>query len=521
VTRKNRYVRYWNLLVLRLARQSLTFKLVLIVSLGFVLLVTSGAIVFERLSYKAISETAVANALYHSQLVKAQLTELMLDSSPQSDGIKILFEKLTSDHDLERINLFDAEGIILHSSDKEIVGQSVNLVPKPEGIHLDDGGYIEFSEVRQYETLRLLYPIRIRQSWSGGVELFVSLKRLYRQLFYNRLMVLGAGFFLMVIGAFIIRWVVDRIVKRPIKKMVNALHLAKEGKMDVRMKVFEDPQLRKLSLRFNSLLNAVERAQHDLAEQHQKELAQTNRLSLMGQYISNISHEIKNPLAAICAALQVIQSELETQQNSEIFQELQLKVEHISQTVTNLLRYARQEQPRFECCSLEKILMDSLRNAADQIRGHAISLDWRDKNRDHTLMADEGLLAQAFLNIILNAVLAMERGGVFSIVVDAVRADDVNGGASAGIYARFMDTGPGINPQNIEKIFEPFFSTRPQGTGLGLPVVRGILKAHGGEIEAANRADCLGACFTVFLPTKSVDNRVLPSEKMMCHEETV
>jgi two-component system NtrC family sensor kinase len=229
----------------------------------------------------------------------------------------------------------------------------------------------------------------------------------------------------------------------------------------------------------------------------QEQLIQSEKMSAIGQLVSGVAHELNNPLAGISAFAQLLLTE------RRLSSELRSAAETIygearraSRIVNNLLTFARQHKSEKGPTSIIQVLDDTLelRSYELRVRGIEITRDYDEAVPD--TMADAHQLQQVFLNLLTNAEQAMERaeGRGHRLTVRTRRAGKV-------IRVEVEDTGPGIPPALLERIFNPFFTTKPtgSGTGLGLSISLGIVREHEGRIWAENPQGG-GARFVIELP---------------------
>jgi signal transduction histidine kinase len=222
-------------------------------------------------------------------------------------------------------------------------------------------------------------------------------------------------------------------------------------------------------------------------------LAQADRLSLVGTMISQIVHEVKNPLAAMKAALQLARAS-EGRDRDDCLQLMNKEIEELNTLVENLLGLARPAQAHFSLQCLEGILEEVLGLVRYEAALRSIRLDFGQARANSFLRCDDRLLKQAFLNLARNAIQAMPQGGSLTLTI---RRSTRRGGVAVEV----VDTGVGIPPDNLPHLFEPFFTTKgTAGTGLGLSVTRRIIEElHRGEISVES-APGVGTRFLVFLP---------------------
>jgi len=234
------------------------------------------------------------------------------------------------------------------------------------------------------------------------------------------------------------------------------------------------------------------RDQADLILEIEEQLRRADRLSALGELSAGMAHEIRNPLGSIRGTAEILQDGIDPADKRYEFTRILIKeVDRLNRVVEDFLRFARPapvERGRLD-------VNEALREVLLLTRQPALKNNVRtelEAGAVPPLPGDREQLKQAFLNLVLNALQAMPAGGTLAIGTET---------ADGQLRIRFADSGQGIPPENLERIFNPFFTTRQEGTGLGLAITHRIVQGHGGHIEVKSRPG-EGTTFTVVLPCK-------------------
>jgi len=236
----------------------------------------------------------------------------------------------------------------------------------------------------------------------------------------------------------------------------------------------------------------------DLTERRKFEmqLLQSQKLAALGVMAGGIAHEIRNPLAICSSAAQfLIEDDLRPEFMKECAEKIQVGIRRASGIIESLLRFARPSATtQMEQVNLVSLLTETLTLVVNQARIQKITLRSDFPDRPVLISGIAGLLQQAFMNLLLNAINAMPNGGTLSVSAEKSESEAL---------VRVADTGHGISQEEMHKIFDPFYTTSPvgKGTGLGLSICYSIVKQHYGSIEA-DSVEGKGSTFTVRLPIR-------------------
>ncbi|MBI4639960.1 MAG: PAS domain S-box protein [Candidatus Tectomicrobia bacterium] len=270
------------------------------------------------------------------------------------------------------------------------------------------------------------------------------------------------------------------------------VRIDREGKK-VEMEVYAFP----LKDQRGEAVQVIEYAK-DITErkQLQRQIIQTERLATIGKMSAQVAHEIRNPLSSISLNADLLEEELDgykgvdTEEAKCLLQSIKSEIDLLTEVTQDYLKFARLPRIKLERESLNEILQNLLMLLREEMLDGRIRLTSELDSSLPEIMADENQLRQAFLNVLKNAIQAMPDGGELN-----VRTKREHGYA----IAQISDAGVGIKREDLEKIFEPFYSTKENGTGLGLPFTQMVVREHGGYIFCSSTPG-EGTIFSISLP---------------------
>jgi two-component system NtrC family sensor kinase len=303
-----------------------------------------------------------------------------------------------------------------------------------------------------------------------------------------------------------------RNITHPLGEMVAATENIIAGRFDQEVRSNSPGEIGLLAQSFNAMLKSLRQMKGDLEEwgrtleekvkqrtgelvAMQARVAQSERLASLGMLAAGVAHEVNNPLGGILALTSLTAEDMrDDDPNRENLEEVIHQTERCRDIVKGLLEFSRQSKSNTELVDLNKVLEDTLSLVAKQALFFNINVE-RDLEPDLPLvMADRSQFQQVFMNIVMNAVQAMDERGA---IVARSRRD----AAANCVEVAISDTGCGIPPEQIDRIFDPFFSTKAsgQGTGLGLSIAYGIVSTHRGTISVRSEVG-IGSTFIVRMP---------------------
>jgi signal transduction histidine kinase len=288
-----------------------------------------------------------------------------------------------------------------------------------------------------------------------------------------------------------------RRITRPIYELEVQVQSASER---TRLKVAPGRAgLEALGEQVQALVAKLEETDAALAE-HRRRLIQSEKLSAVGELAAKLAHEVLNPLAGMKAAIQLLARQGADVPASEVLEtaeNLNREITRVEGLVRRLVNFSRPLTPHVEVAAVGTLIDSAVEAAQPVLKRHAVTVDRRDEPGLMPVEVDPLLFTQVIVNLLVNAAEAMSTGGR---VVLTARRTQVLGHDEVAI--RVADEGPGIADAHLPQLFKPFFTTKPEGHGLGLAVSQNILLEHGGRIVVENRPsrEGRGAAFEVQLP---------------------
>ncbi len=232
----------------------------------------------------------------------------------------------------------------------------------------------------------------------------------------------------------------------------------------------------------------------------EEEVQRNQRLTAMGEMAAGIAHEIRNPLGSIELFASLLRKDLEEDVDKQLLADhICSGVKNMDRIISSILLFAKSPEPSCQRCDINAMLEELLEFSSNIIYPENIKIVRKLGNKKLFCRGDTDLLKQVFLNFIRNAIQAMQEDGELVLKSREIGINKKGKKEGACIAISISDTGVGISPENIKKIFNPFFTTKARGTGLGMAIAYNIIKAHQGTIEVESHQN-VGTTFTIKIP---------------------
>jgi two-component system NtrC family sensor kinase len=361
--------------------------------------------------------------------------------------------------------------------------QRVRSAAAPGYMLMDDGRMFFYQHYSPYQDKRSRWVLLIETSHD---EVFAPIKKIRATIWLLLAM-------LLVLSLLMARWVASRLA-RPVQDLAQTITRYADGESTARYR--HNERLDEVGLvgkAFNYLCSTLERTR-DERDKAVQSVCQSERLAAVGQMAAGIGHEINNPLMNIMSLAKLIEESVDQYDDEEVKADLKTlhdEGERCARIVQGILKFARASEPSYENFVLGVLMNDTMRLLKHRADAAELTID-ADIEEDIEMQGDPNQLQQVFVNVILNAIHASYPGGTIKVKV-CRQADKA--------LIEIGDQGKGISEQEVPRVFNPFYSTKPegQGTGLGLAVSYGIVNKHGGTISIESKEN-KGTCVRMVLP---------------------
>jgi signal transduction histidine kinase len=442
--------------------------------------------------------------------------------------LKVSLEKVSLTREMEYVqDLIDAVeedektlGVIVYHQGKGLIFRSRSLEdgldPYLELIKKsiqEDFPQEEFGIYKKIPIFSYVFPLKDNRGKNiGGVSILQhtsfmeeDIKEAKWSIFIMILLVIG--------GTVILIFIVTRKwITIPISQLMDGIkHMAK-GELSTRINLKRGDELSQLAQAFNQMAVNLKEAQERIIKEGEaklemeRSLRQSEKLATVGQLASGLAHEIGTPLNIIGGRAELIKKRLEdkegAQKNLDIIVQ---QTERITKIIQQLLGFVRKKKPEQKTLRISTLLETTLAFLDHQIQKQEVVV--REISDDLLpVMGDPDQLQQVFLNLILNAIQSMPEGGILRLSVSSkwISKEGLKSGEREYVVVSVIDTGIGMEKEVVQNIFNPFFTTKDTGTGLGLMVSQGIVQDHEGWIDVESELG-KGSIFRVYLP-------ILPGE---------
>jgi signal transduction histidine kinase len=222
-----------------------------------------------------------------------------------------------------------------------------------------------------------------------------------------------------------------------------------------------------------------------------EQLSRAEKLSSLGEMAAAISHEIRNPLGIIRSSAELLKKKMQQFDKSNTIPNIIVEeANRLNNIITDFLDFAKPKNPNLIPCHIDEIIEKNVKFLSSQMEEKNYIIERRYDSNLPKVLVDVDMMYQAFLNIFINSMQSMPDGGIIAVDISS---------ENSKILILFKDEGEGISEEIIHKIWDPFFTTKEMGTGLGLGIIKNIIESHGGTLNIDNRPE-KGVQLSIALP---------------------
>ena len=287
-------------------------------------------------------------------------------------------------------------------------------------------------------------------------------------------------------------FVLTYLVQRPMVELQEKMAQVGDGDLTAAVSFARrNDEIGDLGRNFNLMVTQLRESREEIQRLHRTQMSRAEHLATLGELAAGLAHEIRNPLAGIAGVIEIIGRDLPpTSPARVVVKDVRQEIAQINHILTDLLHTARPHPPDIRRSDLNTTIEHAVMLARQQALSKPIEIEFRKNPAVPEVDHDSDQIHQVLLNLMINSIQAIEGEG--KILVDLGLE-----GTSATIAV--CDSGRGIPPEHLPNIFRPFYTTKGNGTGLGLSLARRIVEEHGGRIDVASSLG-QGTRFVVILP---------------------
>ncbi len=286
------------------------------------------------------------------------------------------------------------------------------------------------------------------------------------------------------------------VFSRPMLELQDKIQRVRDGDLSVTVSFADrSDDIGQLGRNFNEMVAQLRESRAEIERLHNTQMSRAEHLATLGELAAGLAHEIRNPLAGIAGVMDIIGRDLpEKSPARDVLKDVRQEVMRVNRIVGDLLETARPKQAEYRAADLNATAEHAVIFARQQALSKPVKVELHKYDGQLLVEHDTGQIHQVLLNLMLNAIQAMEEAGPGQVDVDVSSRD---GQAVVSV----SDTGKGIKPEHLAYIFRPFYTTKGHGTGLGLSLARRIVEDHGGKITVTSEVG-KGSTFEVMLPMR-------------------
>lgn len=467
--------------------------------IAIVLIVVMG--ISAYITYEEQKRQAVENTKAKAQLLTQTVTNIIridMEGVNEKD-LGQLIKVVGQFRDIETLRIFSPDGLILHSADQsEVFGTIDDLVMRvfqsgnmATPFRSEEKGHLSFCRVEViYNEPQCHRCHGVEDEILGILEVCLSMADTDKYVASNaRFMAISTIGTIIIVGA-AISLLATFLVQHPISALQFTMEKASKGDLNARVGITGNDEFASLGRAFNEMIARLDESGREIQRLHAEQMRRAERLASIGEMAASVAHEIKNPLAGLSGATHILAKSFGPDDPRRTAAEEMLKLTgRLDKTINDLLKFARVNNPAWQMANPNDVIEETV---------FFLSKEGKESEAEITLKLDPSmpevpmdpkLIQQVIFNLAINARQACAKDGIITIASSARPGRTLPDGHGADDFVEISvrDNGPGIPPEVLADIYKPFFTTKAQGTGLGLPICRNIVEAHFGFIDLVTK----------------------------------
>ena len=432
----------------------------------------------------------LANTVYHQARDVVTDPATAYDEVRASRSVLSALEAAIYSQDVIDAVIVDPTSVVIASSDPRQVGQTVSPRTPLNNI-IADSGLAQLQAVyNTTQSLEWSQPIALGDQPFGEIRIGLStllVRSALNQSLAPAALAAGVALLVAVFSAMLLA----QVVLRPMHVIRSSLSRLGRGDLGATLDLREDAEFRELGDVFDQVSAQLRAAAPEGLKPAQ--LAElSRRIAMVGRLTAGVAHEMKNPLNAMTIHLELLKQKLAAgRPASEHAEIIEQEIRRLDERIQGFLKFVRPEETSFGPVALMPLIASVVHGVQHEAERAGVTIDRACTDGALLVEGDAAQLRDAFLNLAQNAIQAMPRGGRLTISCARV--------ANHRIRVRVEDTGVGIAPENLPKVFELYYTTKQRGTGVGLSMVYRTIQIHNGEIDVESTVG-VGTTFIVELP---------------------
>jgi signal transduction histidine kinase len=430
---------------------------------------------------------------------RALLTTLQQKTSEITESLHLAIEEITKQEKkdyknlasylkklkaggIKEISIIDGATKIRASTDTKKVGKFTSKYITELIFKSEVGEFL----TKEGDLYHIILPVVARGEHQGYIHLEVStedISSLMKTHVRNRIL---ATLIIFLCGFGVAVWLSSRYT-RPIRRIVDSARAVASGDLDISLPIKEHDEIGDLKRSFNQMVKKLK--EFRALEERWREI---EHLSTIGDLSRSIAHEIRNPLNFISLSVDHLSGQIENENQKKLLNSIKEEVKRLDSLVSNFLAYGKPLNLNRKSTDILELIDDTLSLVEARAEKTGIKIIKEYPVESLTVKIDPELIKTCLINIFQNAFHAMPEGGTMKISVER---------ANQEIVISVKDTGVGVDESIQEKVFEPFFTTRQRGVGLGLALTKRVVEEHGGRVKFVSKKGA-GSTFTIIMPER-------------------